>query len=70
MKTFKQITIKKIIKPGQLVTFNNIVYRCRKRPTLAPWDQCYECALYTECAKLCLPFSCDYYTNFIRVYPK
>ena len=70
MKTFKQITMKKIIKPGQLVTFNNIVYRCRKRPTLAPWDQCYECALYTECEKLRLPFFFFFYTNFIRVYPK
>lgn len=33
--------MKKIIKPGQLITVNNIIYRCRKRPDFSFWENGY-----------------------------
>lgn len=55
----------KVIKPGQLVTVNNIVYRCKK----ADWIRsCMECDLQG----ICMPtlFTCDWNSNFKRVCPK
>lgn len=59
--------MRKIIKPGQLITVNRIVYRCRKRPTLSYWERCCECALGVECAESRLRFSCGAYCNFKRL---
>lgn len=58
----------KIIKPGQLVTVNNVVYRCKKINCKNIDDACNTCDLYGIC--MYLPFDCDMYTNFKRVYPK
>lgn len=55
----------KVIKPGQLVTVNNIVYRCKK----ADWKEpCMECDLYGICMPI--PFSCDWNSNFKRLCSK
>ena len=52
----------KVIKPGQLVTVNNIVYRCKK----AVWNKaCNTCDLKDICR--IIPFSCDWNSNFKRV---
>ncbi len=52
----------KVIKPGQLVTVNNIVYRCKK----ADWNKaCDTCDLKGMCTFI--PFSCDWNSNFKRV---
>lgn len=58
----------KTIKPGQLVTVDNVVYRCRKTNCKDPSNTCNTCDLYRNCMPL--PFDCDMYTNFKRVYPK
>lgn len=59
----------KIIKPGQLVTVDNVVYRCRKTNYKDPYKTCVTCDLKEKC--LCIPFSlsfgCDWYTNFKRI---
>lgn len=55
----------KIIKAGQLVTFNNIVYRCSKLKGDKCFHDCELCDLFSECDQL--PFSCDLFTNFKRV---
>lgn len=55
----------KVIKPGQLVTVNNIVYRCKK----ADWNEsCMECDLEGMCGPV--PFSCDWNSNFKRLCSK
>lgn len=52
----------KVIKPGQLVTVNNIVYRCKK----ADCDEsCMKCDLQGICMPI--PFSCDWNSNFKRL---
>lgn len=52
----------KVIKPGQLVTVNNIVYRCKK----ADCDEsCMECDLQGIC--MSIPFTCDWNSNFKRI---
>lgn len=63
MNTFKTI------KPGQLVTVDNVVYRCRKTNCKDPYKACCICDLKEKC--LCVPpslsFCCDLYTNFKRI---
>ena len=55
----------KVIKPGQLVTVNNIVYRCKK----VDWNKsCMKCDLQGIC--MLVPFTCDWDSNFKRVCPK
>lgn len=52
----------KVIKPGQLVTVNNIVYRCKK----ADCDEsCLTCDLEGMCMPI--PFTCDWNSNFKRI---
>lgn len=55
----------KIIKAGQLVTFNNTVYRCSKLKGDERFHDCETCDLFPECNQL--PFLCDLFTNFKRV---
>lgn len=55
----------KTIKPGQLVTVDNVVYRCRKTNCKNPNDTCDTCDFEKKC--FYLPFSCDWYTNFKRI---
>lgn len=57
--------MEKTIKVGQLVTVNNIVYRCKK----ADWNKaCDTCDLEDMCAFI--PFNCDWNSNFKRVATK
>lgn len=58
----------KIIKAGQLVTFNNIVYRCRKLKGDECFHDCETCDLFLECDQL--PFLCDLFSNFKRLCTK
>lgn len=62
--------MKKIIKPGQLITVNNIIYRCRKRPDFSFWEKCCSCDLIVECGTSDLKFSCGSCSNFKRVATK
>lgn len=55
----------KTIKPGQLVTVNNIVYRCRKLDYAYLGKTCNICDLNRICNTL--PFNCELLSNFKRV---
>lgn len=55
----------KVIKPGQLVTVNNIVYRCRKLKLNECVRDCETCDLLLECDQL--PFGCEPNSYFKRV---
>lgn len=59
MNTFKTI------KPGQLVTVNNVVYRCKKARDLWLWKTCDACDLYQECGHL--HFICGPFRNFKQI---
>lgn len=52
----------KVIKIGQLVTVDNIVYRCKKAN---PYSTCATCDLEGVCGPV--PFSCDWNSNFKRI---
>lgn len=55
----------KTIKPGQLVTVNNIVYRCKKLDYAYLGKTCNTCDLNRICNTL--PFDCELLSNFKRV---
>lgn len=55
----------KIIKPGQLISYNNVIYRCCEMESVHPFDTCHECALTEKCVGL--PFGCESNSYFKRV---
>lgn len=60
---------RKVIKPGELVTVDNVVYRCEHTNTRFVNEICNRCDLVTKnCMEL--PFSCSQYSNFKRVATK
>ena len=53
----------KVIRPGQLVTYNNVVYRCNYVKRAG--SRCTDCDLKENC---CLtPFYCCLHCNFKRI---
>lgn len=55
----------KIIKPGQLVEHNGIIYRCCKMESVHPFDTCHKCVLIEKCVGL--PFGCESNSYFKQV---
>ncbi len=56
--------MKKKIKPGQLVTFENAIYKARK--CLNPIQVCSKCDLYEKCTYE-FKFKCGIYVYFERI---
>lgn len=59
--------MKKIIKPGQLVTFENAIYKAKK--CLDPIKACSKCDLYRKCTHE-FNFECSLYVYFEYVTTK
>ena len=55
----------KIIKPGQLIKHNGIIYRCCEMESVHPFDTCHNCSLIEKCVGL--PFGCESNSYFKRV---
>ena len=55
----------KTIKPGQLVTYKNIVYRLKKAPTMLA--ACMKCDLWDQCPGCKQKFHCGWKTYFKRI---
>lgn len=59
--------MKKKIKPGQLVTFENTIYKAKK--CLNPIQACSKCDLYEKCT-YGFNFECSIYVYFERIKTK
>ena len=58
----------KIVKPGQLITFEHVVYRAKKaKPGISI---CRNCDLQERCPVYKRNFYCSYDVYFKRLYPK
>ena len=55
----------KTIKPGQLVTYKNIVYRAKRAQTMT--ESCMKCDLWELCPGCKQKFYCDWTTYFKRI---
>lgn len=54
----------KIIKPGQLISYDNVIYRCEME-SVHPIDTCNKCDLIEKCVGL--SFRCEPNSYFKRV---
>ena len=55
----------KKLKPGQLISYNNVIYRCCEMESVYPFDTCHKCALIEKCVGL--SFRCEPNFYFKRV---
>ena len=57
--------IMKRIKPGQLITYKNVVYRAKRAQTMI--ESCMKCDLWEQCPKCQHGFYCGWTTYFKRI---
>lgn len=60
--------MKKKLKPGQLITFENVIYRATKGESMV--DTCKKCDLWEQCPECKRNFECDWRIYLKKIVPK